>query len=510
MKTSQAKGFEILNSLFKDIAEGESVFLENEDLILAVDSSAAIVFSDEEFYSVKPRTSPQSGLLSVLTTIINEAGSIGIRKGPWKRVADIIKTRCKIYPYEAIEEELRKQLIIRGVNKIFNRLKQEDLDFAIEAAAILEVFTGKTISVPEDKIEQTSISLGGNRDNYYNYSVAFKKTLREKGLAFSVSEMTLRNAIESEKREINSATRGFERAILFWRDWPSPVGVSKSLFEKLDDNNRPEKRLSNIPVFLKSENEAPKPTDISLKSETVSVSQFHKTAIFGVLARLYKKTNSNSFWVVKGKVSKEIKERAKEANMVLIDTEMISELTKLDNVDQLKNIKAALWDLPNIELWIRYTAKTQEGKKIVFRRHGPIVHGVFDEPEDGGGVNGIARILHITLPEALWGDERFVLMEVWVYPSLHSLNPNKQKPASRLLEYIMTHNKKKEKNGERIAFISLSTAAELIGYGPMLKNRDKSTPAKMVNEYLGDLKNIGAIESWDIQENGAYKIIIGV
>ena len=119
-----------------------------------------------------------------------------------------------------------------------------------------------------------------------------------------------------------------------------------------------------------------------------------------------------------------------------------------------------------------------------------------------------SRILAITLPKSLWGDDRFVLIEPWAYPSLHALPGNKQKPASRLIDFLMTKNSRE--NGKRTSYISLKVAADCIGYGSRLNARHKNDTINTINEYMNDLCAVGAIEAWELQENGAYKVIIGV
>jgi hypothetical protein len=203
-----------------------------------------------------------------------------------------------------------------------------------------------------------------------------------------VRTVTIREAIEHEKKSIDPLTRGFPEALLFWNEWPNPVRVSQNLFEKIDDNNRPEERLLAIPVSKKF---APYGiAETSLNSDVVKLSTFHKTAVFAVLARLYRMIPSNNFWVIKGKATKEITSLAEENNAYIIDTETIRQLTNIKNEDQLKAIKAALWDLPFIDLWIRFNEGGLLEKfksQIVFRQELYL--------------KDHSRILAITLPKSL-------------------------------------------------------------------------------------------------------------
>jgi hypothetical protein len=239
--------------------------------------------------------------------------------------------------------------------------------------------------------------------------------------------------------------------------------------------------------------------DQGLESDFIELRLAHKTAIYAVLARLFRKVPCNTFWVIKGKPKEDIISLAEEEKAYIIDTETIDALTERKlTKKQLQAVKAALWDLPFIDLWIRFEEKSPISRirtQIVFRQE-------FEFKDT-------SKVLVIWLPQNLWGDERRVLMEPWTFPCLHSLPHNMQDGASKLLDAISA-NHRREKNSSRYAFIALAKAADCIGYSSWLNNRQKSDVIDKINGYWDALQDRGAIESWELQSNGAYKVTLGV
>lgn len=472
-----------LKSLLEDFRSGENILLESKDVVIALSHGAAWIFTENERYVITGPGGDDSGILSLL--------SKGSANNDYSVIVEMIRPLSKLYPYEKIEGELKADILKRGINKIFNQVRLNDLENSIVIGAIFEAFTGETLKGELGNTVKMVLTSPGTPYEKVFYNPPKDASTKN----MEVRTVTIREAIEHEKKSIDPLTRGFPEALLFWNEWPNPVKVSQNLFEKIDDNNRPEERLLAIPVSKKF---APYGiAETTLNSDVVKLSTFHKTAVFAVLARLYRMIPSNNFWVIKGKATKEITSLAEENNAYIIDTETIRQLTNIKNEDQLKAIKAALWDLPFIDLWIRFNEGGLLEKfksQIVFRQELYL--------------KDHSRILAITLPKSLWGDDRFVLIEPWAYPSLHALPGNKQKPASRLIDFLMTKNSRE--NGKRTSYISLKVAADCIGYGSRLNARHKNDTINTINEYLNDLCAVGAIEAWELQENGAYKVIIGV
>lgn len=451
----------MIKKIFDNLNSGKNALIENTVKRWAMVLSHGIIFVIND--SGLTFLTKENDANKVLEVIIGE--SIGLTYSH----IDVLRPLCKVYPFEEVEKELKSAIKRRGVTKIFNHVKKGG-ENAARTAAVLETFTGLTVDC-------------------------------------SVSE---RKAIEKAKADVDPLTLGFEEALTFWAGYPGPISVSQKLFEKIDDNNRPEKRLKDVPaaekplpvLFFPDELEL---VGTGLESDTIKLTAAHKAAIFGVLARLARITGKNTFWIVKGKASKELKELVKRKGVTLIDTDKIRELTGIENERQLRNVKSALWDLPNVKIWNRYAKG--DGKFI--KETANVVDAITRELESGANINGLSGVAMITLPPGLWKNGRYVLIEPWAYPNILSLPPNKQGPASRLLDYLMT-NTHRDDGGKRLRFVDVKDAAECIGYLKMYQDWHKESVLEKIGEYLNALIEIGAIDSWKLQENGAIKVIIGV
>ncbi len=455
----------MLKKIFDNLKNGKNALIENTAKRWALVISHGIVFVvNDEGLSFLTKEQDASKVFEV---IIGEG--IGLT---YSRI-DVLRPLCKVYPFDEVEKELKNAIRKRGVTKLYFQVKKKSEEEAIRTAAVLETFTGLTVDC-------------------------------------SVGE---RKAIEKAKGDVDPLTLGFEEVLTFWGDYPGPVSVSQNLFEKIDDNNRPSARL-NVPEADKALPVLFRPSEQleivveGLESDTVKLTAAHKTAIFGVLARLYRITRKNTFWVIKGKVSKELKALVERKGVTLIDTDKIRELTGIENERQLRLIKNALWDLPDIKIWKRYAMNNSKGERVIVKEKASVVYAVTRELEEKENINGLSGVSIISLPEALWNDERYVLIEPWVYPNIHSLPANTQGPASRLVDSLMAYAHRED--GKRWRFLKVEEAAECIGYLQRYQDGHKELVVEKISEYLNALVKIGAIDSWQLQDNGAYKVIIGL
>ena len=214
-----------LKSLLEDFRSGENILLESKDVVVALSHGAAWIFTENERYVITGPGGDDSGILSLL--------SKGSANDDYSVIVEMIRPLSKLYPYEKIEGELKADILKRGINKIFNQVRLNDLENSIVIGAIFEAFTGETLKGELGNTVKMALASPGTP-----YEKAFynpPKELLTKNL--EVRTVTIREAIEHEKKSIDSLTRGFTEALLFWNEWPNPVRVSQTFLRRSDDNN---------------------------------------------------------------------------------------------------------------------------------------------------------------------------------------------------------------------------------------------------------------------------------
>ena len=481
----------MIKKLFKDFRSGKNVLMESQEAAIVLSQGAAWIFTENERYMLAGAGSDASSILSLLSKRSDKDDRAGL--------IDMIRPLSKVYPYEKIEGELRAEILKRGVNKIFNQVRLNDLESSIVIGAILETFTGEALKGNlADKVKMVLASPGTPYEKaFYNPS---KEILKENP---GVRAVTVREAIEHEKKSINGLTRGFPEAILIWNEWPAPYKSSQLLFEKADDHNRPE-TWKDLPFVPSGDQLDILSEELDTKHGTITAYDY--IAVFDVLARLQRITGKDRFWVVKGKASNEVIEKAKKKDLVLIETDRIKELTGIDDTDKLKRVKDALSNTPRL-FW-RIRAKDRDDKDVSIKIAVAFTSMIIER--DLEGVKGIERVTQLRLNDDLFSikDDRFVLVEPQSYSRLLALPLQSVNPAARLFTHLMAYSN--SFNGSRTAFIGIEKAAGLLGINSWLSMGQQSRVTSTLEDYLDKLKETGIIEHWKRQENGAYKITIGV
>ena len=480
----------MIKKLFKDLRSGENVLMESQEATIVLSQGAAWIFTENERYMLAGTESGVSNILSLLSK-----GPDDDRAG----LIDMIRPLSKVYPYEKIEGELRAEILKRGINKIFNQVRLNDLEYSIVIGAILETFTGEALKGNLiDKVKMVLASPGTPFEKaFYNPS---KEILKENR---GVRVVTVREAIEHEKKIINGLTRGFPEAILFWNEWPAPYKSSQLLFEKADDHNRPE-TWKDLPFVPSGDQLDVLSEELDTKHGTITAYDY--IAVFDVLARLQRITGKDRFWVVKGKASNEVMEKAEKKNLVLIETDRIKELTGIADIDKLKRVKDALSNTPRLFWKVR--AKDRNDNDVSIKIAVAFTSMIIER--DLEGVKGIERVTQLRLNDELFtvGDERFVLVEPQSYSRLLALPQKTINPTARLFTHLMAYSN--SFNGSRTAFINIEKAAALLGLSSWFEMGQQSRIIATLETYLDKLKETGTIECWKRQDNGSYKITIGV
>ncbi len=236
------------------------------------------------------------------------------------------------------------------------------------------------------------------------------------------------------------------------------------------------------------------------------ITAYDYIAVFDVLARLQRTTGKDRFWVVKGKASNEVIEKARKKKLVLIETDLIKETTGIKDTDKLKRVKDALSNSPNL-FW-RVRAKDRNDNPISIKIAVAFASMIIER--DLEGVKGIERVTQLRLNDELFtvGDERFVLVEPQSFSQILALPLQTVNPAMRLFTHLMAYSN--SFNGLRTSLINIEKAAELLGLSSWLAMGQQSRIIATLEDYLDKLKKTGTIECWKRQDNGAYKITIGV
>ena len=501
--------------LLKDIEKGKDILLEGPQATIIIGKGAGWVFTEKQSYMITGSKSEASDLLS---SLYKDAGK--------KDTTEAIRAAapfCKPYPYEVIEKELIANIVKRGISKLFQQIRKQDLSSAISTAALLEVFTGQKVDTGEDeKVNVAKIvyesglqhNIIGPPKEYINgmsgadnavFSVENQKgkNISSKLASFAVAKMTYREAIDLSKKSIDSLTRGFCEALLFWIEWPSPYKTSQLLFEKADDHNRPE-TWKDLPFIPYGDNLNVVSEELDAKQGVITAYDY--IAVFDVLARLQRTTGKDRFWVVKGKASNEVIEKARKKKLVLIETDLIKETTGIKDTDKLKRVKDALSNSPNL-FW-RVRAKDRNDNPISIKIAVAFASMIIER--DLEGVKGIERVTQLRLNDELFtvGDERFVLVEPQSFSQILALPLQTVNPAMRLFTHLMAYSN--SFNGLRTSLINIEKAAELLGLSSWLAMGQQSRIIATLEDYLDKLKKTGTIECWKRQDNGAYKITIGV
>ncbi len=480
----------MIKKLFKDLRSGENILLESKDVVVALSHGAAWIFTENERCVITVPGGDVSGILSLL--------SKGSANDDYSAIVEMIRPLSKLYPYEKIEGELKADILKRGINKIFNQVRLNDLENSIVIGAILETFTGETLKGELGNTVKMVLTSPGTPYEKIFYNPTKDPSTKN----MEVRRVTIREAIEYEKKGIDPLTRGFPEALLFWNEWPAPYKSSQLLFEKADDHNRPE-TWKDLPV--------PFGDQLKILSEELDTKQgiitaYDYIAVFDVLARLQRIARKDRFWVVKGKASNEVIEKAKKKDLVLIETDRIKELTGIDDTDKLKRVKDALSNTPRL-FW-RIRAKDRDDKDVSIKIAVAFTSMIIER--DLEGVKGIERVTQLRLNDDLFSikDDRFVLVEPQSYSRLLALPLQSVNPAARLFTHLMAYSN--SFNGSRTAFIGIEKAAGLLGINSWLSMGQQSRVTSTLEDYLDKLKETGIIEHWKRQENGAYKITIGV
>jgi len=516
MMSKQVQQFQ---QLLKDIENGKDILLEGPQATIIISKGAGWVFTKKQGYIVTGSKSEASGLLS---SLYKDAGK--------KDAAEIIRAAapfCKRYSYEVIEKELIANIVKRGISKLFQQIRKQDVSSAISTAALLEVFTGQKVDTGEDgkvNVAKTVYESGlehniieppkeyikgmsGANNAVFSIENQKGKNISSKLASFAVAKMTYREAIELSKKSIDSLTRGFCEALLFWIEWPSPYKTSQLLLEKADDHNRPE-TWKHLPFVPYSDNL--KVVGEELDANHGVITAYDYIAVFDVLARLQRTTGKDRFWVVKGKASNEVIEKAKKEGLLLIETDRIKEMTGIKDTDKLKRVKDALSNSPNLFWRVRAKDRNDQDVSVTI----PVAFATMNIERNlkGNleGVKGIERVTELFLNHRLFAveSERFVLLEPQSFSQILALPLQTVNPAMRLFTHLMAYSN--SFNGSRTAFINIEKAAELLGLSSWLAMGQQSRIIATLEDYLDKLKKTGTIECWKRQDNGAYKITIGV
>jgi hypothetical protein len=275
------------------------------------------------------------------------------------------------------------------------------------------------------------------------------------------------------------------------------------LFEKADDHNRPE-TWKDLPFVPSGDQLDVLSEELDTKHGTITAYDY--IAVFDVLARLQRITGKDRFWVVKGKASNEVMEKAEKKNLVLIETDRIKELTGIADIDKLKRVKDALSNTPRLFWKVR--AKDRNDNDVSIKIAVAFTSMIIER--DLEGVKGIERVTQLRLNDELFtvGDERFVLVEPQSYSRLLALPQKTINPTARLFTHLMAYSN--SFNGSRTAFINIEKAAALLGLSSWFEMGQQSRIIATLETYLDKLKETGTIECWKRQDNGSYKITIGV
>lgn len=481
----------MIKKLFKDLRSGENILLESKDVVVALSHGAAWIFTENERYVITGPGGDESGILSLL--------SKGSANDDYSAIVEMIRPLSKLYPYEKIEGELKADILKRGINKIFNQVRLNDLENSIVIGAILETFTGETLKGELGNTVKMVLTSPGTPYEKIFYNPTKDPSTKN----MEVRRVTIREAIEHEKKGIDPLTRGFPEALLFWNEWPAPYKSSQLLFEKADDHNRPE-TWKDLPFV-------PSGDQLKILSEELDTRQgiitaYDYIAVFDVLARLQRITGKDRFWVVKGKASNEVMDKAQKKNLVLIETDRIKELTGIDDTDKLKRVKDALANTPRLFWKVR--AKDRNDNDVSIKIAVAFTSMIIER--DLEGVKGIERVTQLRLNDELFtvGDDRFVLVEPQSFSRLLALPLQTVNPAARLFTHLMAYSN--SFNGSRTTLINIEKAAELLGLSSWLETRQPARLITALEDYLDKLKETGSIECWKRQDNGAYKITIGV
>ncbi len=501
-----AKDLERLLALKKDLESGTIAILETSNVLIALDTSAAFVLEDLECHVLDGPNTLTDKLLEKLS-----------KRGRWgNNIVEEIRTQARYYTYQATETSLKRVLINRGLNKLFHQHRAErGLDSAIRIAANLEVFNNQNIDA--DLSEKIDVLIANSDTPYpevlYDVSKEMVKKIKNKELSPGATismfgkitgphKMTLREAIELEKKKVTQI-KGFSFGFLLlaWLNLEPPIKQSKKLLEKLYYNELFDTKLAPITP----DSQSVKLIEADLTSDRVKITGYHYIAVSSVLAKLRARLQRYSgYWIVKGKVSRGLRRVAENRDKILIDSQKISELTGRNEERELRYIKQALWELPDIDMWMSYNKNDRE-----WRRWGKIVHGTYDVLEDKEKTIG-AGLVELTLPETLWQVEtkNYALTGARPFCRILELPRRQQTPAARLLQYFLYHS-----NGERVkrvAYIGFEKAAKLLGCGALYSQRQWSRLRSIVKDYLDKLQEVGEIDGWNLQENGSYLVVIGL
>ena len=487
----------MLNEFMKDLKEGINIIMESGRVAIALSHGAAFVFSEEELYTVTSPNTGDSEILNLFTSSISKSST--------REILGMIRPMGKAYPYDKIETELKTAIIKRGLSKIFNQLRIDDLDDAISIGAYLENFTGKRIEIPKMIVKVISVFVGNRERRYYNPSDKLLVSLKKQSPIFAIRELDLREAIDMERAFLKNATNGFETAILFWCELDPPYKVPQLLYEKVDEHNRPE-LWESLPFFgggsLELESRA-------LEAERRFTTIYDHIAVFDVLARLQRIVKNDTFWVMKGKVTKEVEREAKRQGFYLIEEELIKDFTGTTDPDKIKRIKHAILVSPQT-FWIVRARNNANGSLQTVKI--PVSHALEILENQQKGVKGFDRVVEFRLNDRLFKVEgaNTTNTEARNYSRLLCLPSQCILPAARLFGNLMSYNRWAD--GTRSAFLSVETAISALGMKSLLSGdqKQKGRAVRCVETYLDYLKEVGNLESWKRQENGAYFIQIGI
>ncbi len=487
----------MLNEVIKDLKEGNNIIMESDRAAIALSHGAAFVFSAQDLYTVTSPNSGDSEIFNLFTSSISKSST--------REILSMIRPMSKAYPYDKIETELKAAIIKRGASKIFNQLRINDIDEAISIGAHLENFTGKGIETPNINVKMISAFVGNRERRYYDPSDELLASLKKQSPIFKLREFTVREALDMEKDLVKNPTNGFETMLLFWFELEPPYKVPQLLYEKVDEHNRPE-LWSSLPFFGSGSLEL---ESRSLEAERRFTTIYDHIAVFDVLARLQRVVKNDTFWVMKGKATKEVESEAKRQGFYLIEEDLIKDFTGTTDPDKIKRIKHAILVSPNT-YWIVRARNNSNGSLQTVKI--PVSHALEILENQQKGVKGFDRVVEFRLNDRLFKVEgaNTTNTEARNYSRLLSLPPQCVLPAARLFGNLMSYNHWAD--GARSAFLSVETAISALGVKSLLSGdqKQKGRAVRWVETYLDYLKEVGNIEAWKRQENGAYFIQIGI
>ncbi len=483
----------MLKKLFNDLKNNKGVILETSSVAIVLHREATFVIeADENTSGWKVNVSGSEwGGIELLPEMALNAGN-------WRDILQAVRPDCSTYPYDKIAKELQEEIKRRKVTMVYRQLRNEYLEKAITISAALEAFTEERI---EDDLSEKINVVYTNRGT--SYEKARYNVSDDKVKAFKTEKLSIREAINNEKRYLNKTTKGFEVLLLFWSDFHQVKKLPKVLFQKVDDHNRPE-LWRGLPFYDLDK----KQLIVSLKTKAKKLTGYDFVAM-ETLAGLCRQTGSRDFWVTKWNASPDVIKLAKDEGLELIDTDRLRELFKHQNptTDQLKAIKRAIFNCSDLYLHIKTT--TTDGSECSMKP--PLAVAWIPRTQTLKNRQTHYDSLMSLNPHLfkVKSKEYFLRGSALFFPIIKHMKAQEVPPACRLMSHLVAYLHT-QVDKEQVRIMSLRDAAHLVGYGDLFESRKRSEAKKIVKHYLDGLVRSGVIVSWELQTNGAYKIIIGL